>query len=104
MNIIPGKYNLLGCNRKSKARLRASKYDSSKPTKSDKKLDVEEQSERMIKMNKKREKHMKLELFNARKCHKKLNFHTYEIIYNALLYVALSIYCLTIFISFFSCL
>ena len=30
---------------------------------------------------------MKLELFNASKCKKILKFHTYEIVYNVLLYV-----------------
>ena len=33
MNIIFGKYNLLGCTRINKARLWASKYDSFEPTK-----------------------------------------------------------------------
>ena len=38
MNITPGKYTLLGCNRINKARLRASKYDSSEPIKNQRKI------------------------------------------------------------------
>ena len=38
MNITPGKYTLLECNRISKARLQASKYDSSEPIKKRRKI------------------------------------------------------------------
>ena len=39
-------------------------------------------------MNKGKRKQMKLEHFNASKSQKTFKFHTYEIIYNVLLYVA----------------
>ena len=39
-------------------------------------------------MNKGKRKQLKLEHFNASKCQKTFKFHTYEIIYNVLLYVA----------------
>ena len=73
-------------------------------SKSGEKLDAENQSKRMIKMNKRKVKQMKQGLFNANKCQITLNFHTYKIIYNVLLYLAKVIYFLMIFIDFFSCL
>ena len=38
MNIIPGKCTLLECNRRNKARLWASKYDSPEPIKKRRKI------------------------------------------------------------------
>ena len=61
-------------------------------SKSGEKLDAEKQSRRTIKMNKRKVKQIRLGLFNVNKCQKTLKFHTYEIIYNILSYVAKVIY------------
>ena len=93
VNIIPGKYTLLRCKRIKPG------YDHQNIillslSKTSKKLDAEKSSKSIIKKNKRRGKQEKLEHFNASKNQKhiELSYHTYEISYNVLLYVAEVIY------------